>query len=295
MAENLNAVNALRPKRSIREKAVDFFVKKPLGATGAVILGLLIVTAVFADFVGTHERDTQNVNERLLEPSSDHYFGTDQYGRDNFTRVVHGARVSIYVGLFSVAIGTIFGTILGAVSAYVGGKFDLIVQRIVDAFMGFPGLILALVLVATLGASLTNVIIAISVVLTPRMTRLARSSSLSIREEVYVLASQSIGASGMRIVLRHVLPNVMAPIFVFATSYLGTAIIIEASLSFLGLGVPPPMPSWGLMLNEATRGFFETSWWLSFFPGMALSLVVFSFALLGDALRDIFDPRLRGS
>ena len=296
MAEIVQPAVALRRKRGwSAAQIISFGKKKPLGAIGAVVLILMVIVAVFADTISTHPRDTQNVDERLDSPSEQHYFGSDQYGRDIFTRVVHGSRTSIYVGLFSVAIGTVVGTFIGATSGYLGGKFDLLIQRVVDAMMGFPGLILALVLVASLGASLNNVIIAISVVLTPRMIRLSRSSSLSIREEMYILAAQSIGAKGLRIVLRHVLPNILAPVFVLATGYLGTAIIIEASLSYLGLGVPPPTPSWGLMLNEATKGYLETSWWMSVFPGMALSVVVFSFAMFGDALRDVLDPRLRGA
>ena len=296
MAEIARPGVTLRRRRTWGLAQISSFVrKKPLGAAGAAVLLLVLFVAIFADTIDTHGRDTQNVNERLVSPDTSHYFGSDQYGRDIYTRVLHGARISLYVGFFSVTIGTLAGTVLGATSAYYGGKFDLLVQRLVDAMMGFPGLILALVLVASLGASLNNVIIAIGVVFTPRMIRLARSSSLSTREEVYVLAAKAIGAGGLRIVLRHVLPNILAPVFVLATGYLGTAIIIEASLSFLGLGVPPPTPSWGLMLNESTRGYFETAWWMSVFPGVALSVIVFAFALFGDALRDVLDPRLRGT
>jgi peptide/nickel transport system permease protein len=198
------------------------------------------------------------------------------------------------VGLLSVLLGTSSGLILGLTSGYVGGRFDLAVQRLVDIFMGFPGLIFAMILVVALGASINNVTLAIGITMAPRMTRLARSSALTVKEEVYILASQAMGASSLRILLRHVLPNSLAPVFVLATGSLGTAIIAESGLSFLGLGVPPPNPSWGGMLSEGAQGGMEVAPWLVLAPGAALSVVVFSFAFLGDALRDALDPRLRG-
>jgi peptide/nickel transport system permease protein len=266
----------------------------PLGAFGGLVLLLLVLVAVLAPYVATHDPLAQDVDRRLEAPSSDYWLGSDFLGRDAYSRIVFGARVSLYVGLLSVLLGTSIGLLLGLTSGYVGGRFDLALQRLVDIFMGFPGLIFAMILVVALGASINNVTLAIGITMTPRVVRLARGSALTVKEEVYILASQAIGASSLRILLRHVLPNSLAPVFVLATGNLGAAIISESGLSFLGLGVPPPSPAWGGMLNEGATGGMEVAPWLAVFPGIALSIVVFSFAFLGDALRDALDPRLRG-
>ncbi len=266
----------------------------PLGAFGGLVLLLLVLVAVLAPYVATHDPLAQDVDRRLEAPSSDYWLGSDFLGRDAYSRIVFGARVSLYVGLLSVLLGTSIGLLLGLTSGYVGGRFDLSLQRLVDIFMGFPGLIFAMILVVALGASINNVTLAIGITMTPRVVRLARGSALTVKEEVYILASQAIGASSLRILLRHVLPNSLAPVFVLATGNLGAAIISESGLSFLGLGVPPPSPAWGGMLNEGATGGMEVAPWLAVFPGLALSIVVFSFAFLGDALRDALDPRLRG-
>ena len=280
--------------RSWTTKLARFARYKPLGAVGgAILLGMALV-AVFAPYIATTGPTIQDADVRLFPPSSDNFFGTDHNGRDVFSRVVYGARISFYVGIMAVFIGSVSGTILGVSSGYAGGWFDLLIQRIVDALLGFPSIVLAMVLVVALGASLFNVTLAIGLVLIPRMTRLSRSSALSVKEEVYVTAAQAIGCSGLRIVGRHIVPNSLAPVFVLATGYLGTAIVSEASLSFLGLGIPPPAPSWGGMLQAAARGFMEAAPWLVLFPGAALSAAVFAFALFGDSLRDVLDPRLRG-
>jgi peptide/nickel transport system permease protein len=236
----------------------------------------------------------QDLYRRLTGPSQDFWLGTDTLGRDVLSRVVFGSRVALYVGILSVALGSIAGVSLGVASGYLGGWIDLSIQRTVDSFMGFPALVLALVFVAALGASVNNVILAIAVIFTPRMIRLARASTLSTKQEVYVLAAVATGCSSLRVMVRHVFPNCLAPVFVLATGYLGQAIVIEASLSFLGLGVPPPHPSWGGMLEYGARGYMETAPWLSMFPGLALASVVFAFIFFGDALRDHLDPRLRG-
>ena len=271
-----------------------FVRARPLGALGGAILLALILIALFADLVATHDPIAQDIPNRLRAPGRDFLFGTDTFGRDIFSRVVHGARTSLYVGLVTVAVATIVGTALGILSAYVGGIFDLTVQRLVDALMAFPALVLALVMVAAFGASLNNVIIAVTVVLTPQMTRLARAQALTVKEEEYITAAVSVGTGPLRTMLRHILPNSLTPVMVLSTGYLGEAIVTEAALSFLGLGVPPPDPSWGRMLQEGAFLYLETAPWLTIFPGLALSLVVFSFSLFGDALRDTLDPRLRG-
>lgn len=283
-----------RVKRGGFNQVLRFSQKYPLGALGALVLILLVIVAVFAPWVATHDPLDMDIPNRLHAPGLEFWLGTDTFGRDSYSRIIFGARVSLYVGLLAVTLGTTVGTVLGIMSGYLGGKFDMILQRVVDAFMGFPSLILALIMVVALGASLNNVMLAIGITLIPRMSRLSRSSALSVKEEVYILASQAIGANTVRILFRHVLPNSMAPVFVLATGYLGTAIVSEASLSFLGLGVPPPNSSWGGMLEIGTRGYLETAPWLAIYPGIALSVVVFAFSFFGDALRDAFDPRLRG-
>lgn len=293
--ELLPHVSGLRGRRPWFTSVMDFIRRKPLGAFGATIVCLLILAAISAPLIATHDHLAQDVPNRLKEPGARFLFGTDNFGRDVFSRIVFGSRVSLYVGLLSVSIGTIIGVLLGVTSGYLGGKFDLLVQRVVDGLLGFPSLVLALLMVVVLKPSLEAVAIAIAIAFTPRMVRLSRASALSVKEEVYVLAGRAMGASTHRIVLMHVLPNSLAPVFVLATGYLGTAIVVEASLSFLGLGVPPPHPSWGGMLQFGARGYLEAAPWLTLFPGVALSLVVFSFAVFGDALRDVLDPRLRAA
>ena len=271
--------------------------KKPLGALSAVVLVLMVTVAIFANQIATHDPIAQDIPNRLKPPGTESYMGTDSFGRDTFSRVVHGSRISLYIGLVSVTLGTVMGASIGIASAYFGGKFDLSIQRVVDALLAFPSLVLALVMVTALGASLNNVAIAVIVAITPQIVRLSRSLALSVKEEAYILGAQAIGASSLRVMLRHVLPNSLAPVLVQATGYLEQAVVTEAALSFLGLGVPPPHPSWGRMLQEGGHGYLEAAPWLAIFPGLALSLAVFSFALLGDALRDVLDPRLsiRGS
>lgn len=272
---------------------LHFARRKPLGALGGIILVLVPLVAVLAPVIAPYDPVALNVPNRLNPPGAEFWLGTDTLGRDSFSRILFGARVSLYVGLVSVAIGTVVGLPLGVCSGYLGGKFDLLVQRVVDAAMGFPSLVLALILVVGLGPSLHSVTIAIAINLIPRMTRVARSSTLAVKAEVYVLAAKAIGCSSLRIMAWHVAPNTLAPVFVLATGYLGTAIVAEASLSFLGLGVPPPQPTWGGMLELAAKGYLEAAPWLAIYPGLALAVVVFAFALFGDALRDALDPRLR--
>lgn len=273
---------------------VRFIQKKPLGALGGVLLLLLVLVAALAPWVAPYDPLEPIPAHRLASPSADFLFGTDIFGRDVLSRVIYGTRISLAVGFMSVAIGSVLGIPLGIASGYLGGWVDLVVQRTVDGIMGFPSLILALILAVTMGPSLVTVSIAVAASLTPRMVRLTRGTVLSIREEPYVLAARAVGASALRIMAQHITPNSLAPAFVLATGYLGTAIIVEASLSFLGLGVPPPHPSWGGMLQFAAKGYMEVAPWLVIFPGLTLAIATFAFALFGDALRDVLDPRLRG-
>ena len=280
--------------RTWRSKLWLFARKKPLGAIGGLILVMIVLVAIFASQIATTGPLQEDYPNRLRSPDTTFLFGTDSFGRDMFSRIIHGARISLYVGILSVAIGTTAGVTIGITTAYFGGKLDILFQRLMDALMGFPGLVLVLALVVAMGASLNNLVLAIAVSFTPRMGRLARSAALSIKEEDYILAANSIGLTSWRIMWRHVFPNSFAPILVVATSFLGSAIIIEASLSFLGLGVPPPHASWGRMLQFAARRYMEAAPWLAIFPGLALTATVFGFNLFGDALRDVLDPRLRG-
>ncbi len=269
--------------------------RKPLGAAGLFLILLLTLMAVFAPLVATHDPEAAIVREGLRTPSFAPLLGTDGLGRDVFSRIVYGAQASLYVGLVAVALGTAFGSLFGLLSGYFGGRFDFALQRVMDMLMAFPMIVLALAILSALGSSLFNVILALSVVLAPSANRVVRSSVLTVRENQYVEAARAIGCGHSRILLLHILPNVAAPIIVLASIPLGLAILVEASLSFLGLGPPPPTPTWGGMLSIEGRRFFERAWWLAVFPGLAISLAVLSFNLFGDALREVWDPRLRGT
>lgn len=272
----------------------SFAQRKPLGALGALITLALIVVAIFAPTIATHDPNDIVPGEAINGISSEHYFGTDQFGRDIFSRVVYGTRISLQVSLIAVAIGTAVGTAVGLISGYMGGRVDMVLQRLVDSFLAFPGLILAIALVGLVGPSVINVSIAIGVLTAPALSRIVRGPVLSVKQNVYVEAARAIGASDMRIMFRHILPNVTAVIIVVSTARLGAAILVESSLSFLGLGPPPPTPTWGSMLSGDALYVMETAWWLAVFPGVAITMVVLGFNLLGDALRDFWDPRLRG-
>jgi ABC-type dipeptide/oligopeptide/nickel transport system permease subunit len=283
----------LRPKRTLWQSLANFARRKPLGAFGAVVATLLIIVAIFAPLIATHDPTETNSAYVFAPPGSELLLGGDRLGRDVFSRLVYGARISLEVGILSVLFGATIGAFVGIVSAYFGGKTDLIVQRFVDALMAFPALILALAVMAVLGASITNVIIALSVVFIPATARIIRSQALSIKETDYVLAATAVGVGDWRIILRHMAPNCAATYIVLATLSLGIAIIVEASLSFLGVGVPPSVPSWGGMLTGAAQQYVEVAPWLGVFPGLAIAIVVFAWNLLGDSLRDVLDPRLR--
>lgn len=268
--------------------------RQPIGAISALVIIALIFIAIFAPLVANYDPLEIERGARLLSPSSRHFFGTDENGRDVFSRVVYGARVSLRVGILAVAVGVFTGAALGLIAGYYQGAIDMVSQRIMDIILAFPGLVLALALAAVLGPGEAKAMLAIGIVILPHANRVVRSSVLTVKGNLYIEAVQAIGASDKRIILFHILPNVFAPIIVLISIVMGYAILIEATLSFLGVGVRPPNPSWGQMLSGSGRQFLERAPWLAIFPGMAITLVVLAFNFLGDALRDILDPRLRG-
>ena len=284
--------------RTWRRSLVDVARRKPLGTAGAIVTLLLIFAAVSAPLIAPFDPYDFNLTDQGLPlrqqaPNGEFLFGTDALGRDVLSRIIYGARVSLLVGFLSVALGTTVGTAIGLASGFWGGKVDQVLQRIVDTFMAFPGIVLALAVIAVLGQSLMNIILVIAIVIAPGTSRVIRGAVLAIKENVYIEAARSIGASDLRISIRHVLPNVFAPVIIIATAWVGNAIVIEAALSFLGMGTPPPTPTWGGMLAGEGQRNLENAPWLAIFPGLAISIVVLSFNMLGDALRDVLDPRLR--
>jgi peptide/nickel transport system permease protein len=279
----------------IGKGVLRFCIRKPLGAVGAFIIVVMATIAIAEPLVTFHDELLWHLKDRLTGPSGIYWLGTDDYGRDLWARMVAGAQISLVVGFGAVGFGSVSGGLLGVVSAFYGGRVDAIIQRLMDALMSIPTLILALAIMAALGQSLGNVILAIGIVQIPRANRVVRSQAFSVKESEYALAARSIGAGDIRIMLQHILPQCVAPWLIIASAGLGTAIIAEASLSFLGLGVPPPAPSWGGMLSGRARDYYAIAPWLAIWPGLAISLTVYGFNLFGDALRDVLDPRLRGT
>ena len=289
-------VNPLEPtasneQRSYYGQALRRLRHSPNALLGTVVLLLLVLLALLADTVAPFDPLEMRVGAPFTEPSSAHLMGTDQFGRDLFSRVLHGARISLVVGFVAMAIGLAIGVIAGLVTGYYGGWVERIIMRFTDAMLAFPGIMLALSIVATLGSSLTNVMIAVGIAYIPTYTRLVRSTVLSAKEEMYVTAAQSIGVGAPQIIVRHILPNILAPVIVLSTVSIGTAIISAASLGYLGLGAQPPTPEWGLILNQG-RSYMRQAWWISTFPGLTIMVTVFAINLLGDGLRDALDPRL---
>jgi peptide/nickel transport system permease protein len=273
---------------------LKYFVRRyPLGAVGALIFLVFVLMALFAGVITKFDPTSTNSKVSLAHPGSAYWLGADFMGRDMFSRIVYGARISLAVGIGSVTLGCLFGVTLGLMSGYLGGWVDLIVQRFIDVMQSVPLLVMALMMAASLGPSLGNTIIAIAIPTIPNVARIIRSNTLALREMPFVESAKAVGMSEMRIAVRHVLPNTLAPLIVLATAQLGSAILTEASLSFLGLGIPEPHPSWGRMLSESAAEYVRTAPWLVIFPGIAISLAVFGTNLLGDALRDILDPRQR--
>jgi len=274
-------------------KAWFLMRKYPLGAVGLLLFLLLVFCGVFADWLAPMDPVKTNAETSLAAPGAIHALGADMMGRDMLSRIIHGARISLAIGIGSTVLGCLLGVIVGLASGYLLGWFDLITQRIIDIMQALPLLVMALVMAAALGPSMENTIIAISIPLVPHVARVIRSNTLSLREMPFVEAAKAIGMSETRIAVKHVLPNTLAPLIVLATAQLGSAILTEASLSFLGLGIPEPHPSWGRMLSESAAEYVRTAPWLVIFPGIAISLAVFGANLLGDAVRDILDPRQR--
>jgi peptide/nickel transport system permease protein len=271
----------------------EFSRARPLGAIGAAVVIVNLVVAIGANVLAPYDPLTPDYGAMLGPPNAAHWLGTDAFGRDVLSRIVYGSRTAMLVGFTCAFFGATIGAVLGVTSAYFGGRVDLLLQRVMDVFLAFPLIILALAVVSILGTGVSNVILAITVPMIPRAALVARSSALAIREMPYVDAARAAGYRHGRIILRHMLPNVMAPYLILLTAYLGQAILLEASLSFLGLGVAEPTAAWGLMLRGAAVQFAESAPWMAIFPGLAISLAVFAFNLFGDSLRDALDPRLR--
>jgi peptide/nickel transport system permease protein len=288
------ATAALAPRLTPLEELLKFVRTKPLGAAGAfIILGLLVVAAL-ADTLAPYDAYQADYALQFARPSVEHWFGTDEFGRDLMSRIMYGARIALFVGFTASFIGCTIGGLLGVTSAYVGGKLDLLLERLMDILLAFPQLILALAIASILGPAVQNVVVAISIPIIPRAARVVRATALSVKENVYVEAVSALGAPQARIVLRHIVPNVVAPYIILLTAQLGGAILAEAALSYLGLGAAEPTPSWGLMLSGSALSYAEKAPWIPVFPGIAISLGVFGFNLFGDSLRDALDPKLRG-
>lgn len=283
----------LGDNRSGARKTLDLVRNHGLGATGAIIILAMMFMAALAAFLSPYDPELNNFEAMHLAPSGDYWLGTDQFGRDLLSRLIYGARTALFVGFVAAFAGATTGLVLGVTSAFLGGTFDLLFQRFIDVLIAFPTIIIALTMVAIFGTELHYVIIAIAIPFMPDAARIVRSNALQIRQIAYVDAARALGFSNGRIILRHMLPNVMAPYLVILTANIGQAILLEASLSYLGLGVQEPTPSWGLMLQGGAEEYAESAPWIAFFPGLAITLAVFGFNLFGDAVRDALDPKLR--
>ena len=281
-----------------RHPVVQFILHQPLGAGGLVFIVIMALAAIFAPWVTPYDPLTVDYGSMLAAPSWQHWMGTDSFGRDMLTRVIYGARTALAVGFLASFVGSTAGAIIGVVSAYFGGKIDMIIQGFMDILLSFPIIVLALTVVAMLGQNVVfgvdiNLIIAISIPMVPRVGRVVRASALAIRELPYIDAARAAGFTNTRIIFRHMVPNVVAPYLIMLTAYVAQAILSEASLSFLGLGVTEPTASWGLMLSGAAADFYQQAPWMIIFPGLAISLAVFAFNLFGDSLRDWLDPKIK--
>jgi peptide/nickel transport system permease protein len=284
------------PKR--RHPALSFIVQQPLGAAGLVVIVAMLFASVFAKYVTPYDPLAIDFSAMLSKPSLEHLLGTDAFGRDVFTRIVYGARTALLVGFLSSFVGSTLGAVIGVISAYFGGRIDMAIQRFMDVLLSFPIIVLALTVVAVLGKFFVggldlNLVVAIAIPMVPKVARVVRASALAIRELPYIDAARAAGYSHTRIIFRHIVPNVVAPYLIMLTAFMAQAILLEASLSFLGLGVTEPTPAWGLMLSGSSAEFYREAPWMIIFPGLAISLAVFAFNLFGDSLRDWLDPKIK--
>ena len=284
---------AAESPRNTRQGIVDFFRRQPLGTVGLMLVLVMAVAGLSAEWIAPYNPTSNDFSAMTEPPSWAHVMGTDQFGRDLFSRIVFGARTALIVGFSCAIIGGVVGLVLGVASAYFGGRLDLVLQRAMDVVMAFPLIIMALAVIAIFGSGVYNVIVAITIPLIPRCARVVRSSALAIREIPYVDAARACGFGHARIIIRHMVPNVLAPFLIMLTAFVGQAILAEASLSYLGLGVQEPTAAWGLMLQGGAEEYASTAPWIAIFPGLAIALTVFGFSLFGDALRDVLDPKLR--
>jgi peptide/nickel transport system permease protein len=285
---------SLAPQLTWPEHVSSFVRAKPLGAAGALIILVMLLVAVLAHALAPYDPYLPDYAAQFSRPAADHWLGTDEFGRDVLSRIMYGARIALFVGFAASFAGCSLGAVLGVVSAYCGGTVDLLLERVMDILLAFPQLILALAVASILGPAVPNVVIAVAIPIIPRAARVVRATALSIKENQYVEAAHGLGASHYRVVAQHLLPNVFAPYLIILTAQLGTAILAEAALSYLGLGAAEPTPSWGLMLSGSAPSYAEKAPWIGLFPGIAISLAVFGFSLFGDSLRDALDPKLRG-
>jgi peptide/nickel transport system permease protein len=282
-----------RHSRPWRAAIIDFCRRQPLGTVGLALVLVMTAAALSAEWIAPYSPTANDFSVMTEPPSWAHIMGTDQFGRDLFSRIVYGARTALIVGFSCAIVGSLAGLVLGVASAYFGGRIDLLLQRILDVVMAFPLIILALAVIAIFGGGVFNVIVAITIPLIPRCARVVRASALAIREVPYIDAARACGFGHTRIILRHMVPNVLAPFLIMLSAFVGQAILAEASLSYLGLGVQEPTAAWGLMLQGGAEEYASTAPWIAVFPGLAIVLTVFGFSLFGDALRDAMDPKLR--
>jgi len=292
------ATPAAAPQRRPRPVVLEFMRQQPLGAVSFVVIVAMMFAGIFAEWVAPYDPLNIDFGAMLAGPSWEHWTGTDAFGRDTFSRIIYGARTALVIGFSSSLLGSTLGLLLGASCAYFGGRVDIVIQRFVDIMLSFPIIVLALVVVAVLGKWKVlgidvNLVFAIAIPITPNVTRIVRAAALSVRAMPYIDAAKAAGYSHVRIIGRHMLPNLMAPYLIMLTAYIAQAILLEASLSFLGLGVAEPTPAWGLMLSGNASDFFREAPWMVIFPGLAISLAVFAFSLFGDALRDWLDPKFK--
>ncbi|MCA3245901.1 MAG: ABC transporter permease [Azospirillum sp.] len=298
MAGAVSQPNVVYAPVKRRSALAQFCIAQPLGAISGVAIVVMLFGGAFAEYVAPYDPLAIDFGAMLAPPSWEHWMGTDAFGRDIFSRVIYGARTALTIGFFSSLFGCVLGAILGVASAYFGGRIDMLTQRFIDIMLSFPIIVLALVVVAMLGRNLVagvdvNLIVAIAIPIVPKVARVVRSAALSIREMPYIDAARAAGFGHLRIIFRHMVPNVAAPFLIMFTAFIAQAILLEASLSFLGLGVTEPTPAWGLMLSGNASDFYREAPWMILFPGLAISVAVFAFNLFGDSLRDWLDPKFK--